>query len=59
MKLIIGIYDFEYDDNYIHICENRNNRRKYFDFIRVENKLGYDEFKGKCKNWYFENELCV
>ena len=58
MKMVIGMYDFEMDGNGdIHICETRNNRRRYFDMLRTNTQLLENQFRKKCKDWYFENVI--
>ena len=60
MKMVIGAYDFEMDgDKYIHVCETRNNKKKYFDMIRTNEQLLENEFRKRCKEWYFENVIAL
>ena len=60
MKMVIGMYDFEMDGNIaIHVYETRNNKRKYFDMIKINSQLLEDEFRKKCKDWYFENVIAL
>lgn len=60
MKMVIGEYDFEMDENGdIHICETRNNRRRYYDMVRTNAQLLEDEFRKKCKEWYFRNVIIL
>lgn len=57
MKMLIGIYDFEYySSGNIHVYETRDKRR-YFDMIRVERSLEEYDFWKKCKIWYQNNVL--
>lgn len=60
MKIVIGMYDFEIDDvGDIHIYETRNNRRRYFDMLRTNTQLLENQFRKKCKDWYFENVIAL
>lgn len=60
MTHIINNYDFELDSKFnIHICETRNNKRKYLDMIAATNTLTKDEFIYKCKQWYAKNVLFI
>lgn len=60
MKMVIGEYDFEIDDiGDIHIYETRNNRRRYYDMVRTNAQLLEDEFRKKCKEWYFRNVIIL